>query len=168
MDDGFKIDLGGRELEAFRMDGHSPDCIAWLDKRERILFTGDNMAMVPMKYKCIDPQPSMLLYMQSVAKLLTRREEYDYVAVGHNNELMSADMVNYTMMAALRALDGETDINNHKPPQHKEGDKDHGPGKDFEKHNPAENGFIEYKGARIMFNKRYLKDTTRYDTVIGT
>ena len=153
------------------MDGHSPDCIAWLDRRERILFTGDNMNMVPMKYKCVDPQPSMLLYMQSVAKLLTRREDYDWILVGHGRELISADQVNHTMMAALRALDGELD--KASPPPHRPGEQrpgarpgDHGP--DFSKHNPEDNGFIEYKGARIMFNKRYLKDTTRYDTVIGT
>ena len=172
VDDGFTVDLGNREFEAFRMDGHSPDCIAWLDKRERILFTGDNMNMVPMKYKCVDPQPSMLLYMQSVAKLLTRREEYDWIAMGHARELIDADQVNHTMMAALRALDGELDVE-PPPPQRKPGQgrpgshkNDHGP--DFSKHDPADNGFIEYKGARIMFNKRYLKDTTRYDVVEGT
>ena len=171
VNDGFTLDLGGREFEAFRMDGHSPDCIAWLDKRERILFTGDNMNMVPMKYKCVDPQPSMLLYMQSVAKLLTRREEYDWILVGHGTDLISADQVNHTMMAALRALDGELDA--PRMPERKPGEQqpgkhkgDHGP--DFSKHNPADNGFIEYKEARIMFNKRYLKDTTRYDTVLGT
>lgn len=160
VDTGFTIDIGGREIEAFRMDGHSPDCIAWLDKKERILFTGDNMAMVPMKYKCADPQPSMLLYMESVAKILARREDFDYICTGHGDGLMSGDLVNYTMMAALRALDGELD----EPPQHPKR-----PGKSpFDGHNPEDNGFIEYKGARIMFNKRYLKDTTRYDIVQGT
>ena len=171
VDDGFTLDLGGRVFEAIRMDGHSPDCIAWLDKRERILFTGDNMNMVPMKYKCVDPQPSMLLYMQSVAKVLTRREEYDWILMGHGGELISADQVNHTMMAALRALDGELDTPKFPmcgPGQGHTGRHkgDHGP--DFSKHDPADNGFIEYKDARIMFNKRYLKDTTRYDTVIGT
>lgn len=169
--DGFTLDLGGRVFEAFRMDGHSPDCIAWLDKRERILFTGDNMNMVPMKYKCVDPQPSMLLYMQSVAKLLCRREEYDWILVGHDKELISADQVNHTMMAALRALDGELDTPRfppRKPGEQRPGARPGDKGPDFSKHDPADNGFIEYKDARIMFNKRYLKDTTRYDTVIGT
>lgn len=169
--DGFTLDLGGRVFEAFRMDGHSPDCIAWLDRRERILFTGDNMNMVPMKYKCVDPQPSMLLYMQSVAKLLTRREDYDWILVGHGRELISADQVNHTMMAALRALDGELDTPKfppRKPGEQHPGSRPGDRGPDFSRHDPADNGFIEYKDARIMFNKRYLKDTTRYDTVIGT
>ena len=164
VDDGFTLDLGNRVLEAFRMDGHSPDCVAWLDHRERILFTGDNVGMVPMKYKCIDPQPSMLLYMQSLAKLLARREDYDYVCVGHENDLKSADLVNYTMMAALRALDGELDSSEMRQPRQKR-DPASSP---FAGHDPADNGFISYKDARILFNKRYLKDTTRYDTVIGT
>ncbi len=169
--DGFTLSIGGREFEAFRMDGHSPDCIAWLDKKGRVLFTGDNVNMVPMKYQCVDPQPSMLLYMQSVAKLLCRREDYDWILMGHGRELIDADQVNHTMMAALRALDGELDTPQmppHKPGEQRSGShkNDHGP--DFSKHDPADNGYIEYKGARIMFNKRYLKDTTRYDVVEGT
>lgn len=171
VDDGFTFDLGGREFEAFRMDGHSPDCIAWLDKRERILFTGDNMAMVPMKYKCVDPQPSMLLYMESVAKLLCRREEYDWICTGHGDGMYDADAVNHTMMAALRALDGELDPEPPRPPRPngpQPGKRPGDNGPDFSRHNPADNGFIQYKDARIMFNKRYLKDTTRYAIVEGT
>ena len=174
--DGFTVDLGGRVLKAFRMDGHSPDNLAWLDRRERILFTGDNMGpVVPMKYKCKDPQPSMLLYMESVAKILMHREEFDWVCPGHGKSMVDADVVNHTMMAALRALDGETDPEPpHPTPESKA--KQGGPGKGpkgppkngFAAHDPKDSGCIVYKDARIMFDKRYLKDTTRYDVVEGT
>lgn len=172
VDDGFTIEIGGRVFEAFRMDGHSPDSIAWLDKTCRILFTGDNLAaMVPLDYHCVDPQPSMLLYMMSVAKLLTRREEYDYVAYGHAQELRSADMVNHAMMAALRALDGELDEPDKGPHPRPVEDGIKGP-IDQPYHNPnknpADDGFIRYKDVEIIFNKRYLKDTTRYNIVEGT
>ena len=172
VDDGFTITVGGRTFEAFRMDGHSPDSTAWLDKQARILFTGDNLAaMTPLQYQCVDPQPSMLLYAMSIAKLMARRDEYDYVCFGHGRELGSGDMVNHGLMAALRALEGEID---ERPPRPaggmkrppndpNKGPEDHGP--DFSKHNPADAGFIRYKDVAIMFNKRYLKDPTRYDIV---
>lgn len=167
VDDGFTLDLGNREFEAFRMDGHSPDCIAWLDKRERILFTGDNMGPgVPMKYQCVDPQPSMLLFMQSVAKLLARREEYDWTAAGHGDRLFDADIVNHTMMAVLRALDGETDEMPPKPDPKPGEIVDKGP--DFSGHNPDDTKCVYYKDSLIVFDKRYLKDTTRRDVVHGT
>ncbi len=171
VDDGFVFDLGGRQFEAFRMDGHSPDSIAWLDRTNRILFTGDNLApMVPLGYKLVDPQPSMLLYMMSVAKLLARRDEYDFVASGHAEDLADADMVNHAMTAALRALEGETDAPRPKKPRPVDdgikGPVDIPPNLDGQ--DPADTVFVHYKDVEIMFNKRYLKDAVRYDVVIGT
>lgn len=171
VDDGFVLDIGGRTFEAIRMDGHSPDSIAWLDRENRILFTGDNLAaMVPLEYKCVDPQPSMTLYVMSVAKLLARRDEYDWVAYGHGQELAGADMVNHAMVAALRALDGETDDPGPQRPRPTE-DGIIGPvdiPHDTSAHDPADKGFVRYRDVSIMFSKRYMRDTTRYDVVIGT
>lgn len=171
IDDGFVISIGGRTFEAIRMDGHSPDSIAWLDRKYRILFTGDNLAdVVPLEYKCRDPQPSMLLYVMSVAKLLEKRDLYDWVGYGHAHEIVSGDIVNHAMMAALRALDGEMD----QPPVYcarpaEDGIK--GPidiPPDNGAHDPKDRGFIKYKDVSIIFNKRYLKDITRYDVIKGT
>ena len=170
VDDGFVLDIGGRRFEAIRMDGHSPDSIAWLDLTNRILFTGDNLAAnIPLDYKCNDPQPSMLLYVMSVAKLLARRDEYDLVGYGHGEELVDADIVHHAMIAALRALDGELDEPAPHGPRPVE-DGIIGPVDIPPKltHNPADAGYVRYKEVGIMFDKRYLRDTTRYDIVEGT
>jgi len=171
VDDGFVLNAGGRTFEAIRMDGHSPDSIAWLDKKYRILFTGDNLAaMVPLEYKCVDPQPSMLLYVMSVAKLLARRDEYDWVGYGHAHDISNGNMVNHAMMAALRALDGETDEPLPHGPRPVE-DGIRGPidtPPDTSSHDPADKGFVRYKDVEIMFSKKYLKDPTRYDVIEGT
>lgn len=171
VDDGFVLEIGKRTFEAIRMDGHSPDSIAWLDKTYRILFTGDNLAaVVPLEYKCVDPQPSMLRYVMSVAKLLARRDEFDWIAYGHGRELAGADMADHAMIAALRALDGELDEPPKPGPRPIEdgikGPIDTPP--DLSAHNPAEKGFICYKDVAIMFNTRYLKDAAVYDMVKGT
>ena len=171
VDDGFVLDIGGRTFEAIRMDGHSPDSVAWLDAKYRILFTGDNLApMIPLEYKCVDPQPSMLLYEMSVAKLLTRRDEYDWIGFGHGESLAPASMADHAMVAAIRALDGETDVPEpHGPRPREDGIK--GPidtPPDTSAHDPNDKGFIRYKDVSIMFSKKYLHDPTRYDIVEGT
>jgi len=172
IDDGFKIDLGGRVLEAFMIDGHSPDSTAWLDHKEKILFGGDAVSMmVPNMYKCADPQPSIILYVQSLAKLMARRSEFDYLAAGHGRELMSADIVDNLMICALRALHGECD---EKPQRGPGSGGPGGPGGPKKGKSPMDNippeerGFVTYGGASIGFSKKYVHDTTRYDIVQGT
>ena len=115
-----------------------------------------------LSFKCVDPQPSIIFYVMSLSKIMARRDEFDYLCTGHGKELLDASVVDYCMIAALRALDGEQD---EEPPRPPRPGRDKGP---FALHNPADKGFIQYKDARIMFDKRYVKDTTKYDTVIGT
>ena len=169
VDDGYKIDLGNRVIEAFKIDGHSPDSIAWLDHGERIVFGGDAVSdVVPSMYKCQAPQPSTILYVQSLGKLLAHREEFDYVLTGHGEKLFDASVVDYCMINALRALNGETD----ERPQRKapvrigpDGKPEKGPMDDI----PEElKGFVTYNGVNYMFHRGYVKDTTRYDIVQGT
>ena len=169
--DGGLVTVGGREFEAIRMDGHSPDSIAWLDRQHRVLFTGDNLAeMVPLEYKRKDPQPSMLLYVMSVAKLLLCRDAYDYVGYGHGEALAGAELVDHAMIAALRALEGETDA---PPPPHPQREEDGilGPidiPPDISTHDPGDKAFTTYKDVTLMYSRKYLRDPTRYDIIEGT
>lgn len=162
VDDGFRIDLGGREIETFVLDGHSPDSTAYLDKAARILFVGDNLGRAPMLYKCESPQPSMLRYAINLSKVMVRREEYDYILQGHNDRLVDADAVNRTLICALRAADGDLDPRPPRPtppPGARPGPK---------LGNPDFVGYVEYKDAHITFDTRYANDLTRYDVVEGT
>ena len=171
VDDGDSVTVGGRRFEAIRMDGHSPDSIAWLDRQNRVLFTGDNLSsFVPLEYKRKDPQPSMLLYVMSVAKLLAVRDAYDYVACGHGETLAGAELADQAMIAALRALAGETDMPPESHPRPKEdgilGPIDTPP--DTSSHDPSDKAFTRCKGVTLMYSRKYLKDPTRYDIVEGT
>ena len=174
VDDGFKIDLGGRVIEAFKIDAHSPDSIAWLDYKERIVFGGDALGrMVPNMYKCDDPQPSMLLLVQSLGRLLSKRADFDYMVSGHGRELCPASYIDYNMICALRAINGECDERPKMGPGGPGGPK--GPGAKGPKGTPpaagvpAElKGFVSYKEVGISFCKNYATDPTRYDIVSGT
>jgi len=171
VNDGDTVNVGGRIFEAIRMDGHSPDCIAWLDRQYRILFTGDNLApMTPLEYKRKDPQPSMLLWVMSVAKLLQCRDAYDYVGSGHAEELTGAELVDHGMIAGLRALDGETDTPPAPKPKEEE-DRIIGPvdiPPDTSSHEPGDRAFTIWKDVTLMYSRSYLKDPTRYRIVKGT
>jgi len=41
IDEGYVIDLGGRQLETFAFCNHAPGSLGWLDRKERIFFVGD-------------------------------------------------------------------------------------------------------------------------------
>ena len=120
VDEGDIIDLGNREIEVFSLEGHAHGSLAFLDKRERILFTGDNIGNdckltgAPggqLWYKASREQPGVLNFMMDVAKLLVRRDEYDRICWGHGHEseVLDASLVEHYMIAALEAMDGAQD-----------------------------------------------------------
>lgn len=120
VDEGDVIDLGNREIEVFTLEGHAHGSLAFLDKREKILFTGDNIGNdckltgAPggqLWYKASREQPSVLNFMMDVAKLLTRRDEYERICWGHGHEdeILDASLVEHYMVAALEAMDGAQD-----------------------------------------------------------
>src|SRR6478609_1715553 len=46
--DGSEIDLGGRKLEVLIIPGHTPDCVALLDRSAGLLWTGDTYYEGPL------------------------------------------------------------------------------------------------------------------------
>lgn len=151
--DGSKIELGDRELEVFVLEGHSPGSIAVLDKKERILFTGDNIGNSEcgadggmIWYKDDTVQPSIQILAQNVAKLMQRRTEYDLVCWGHGNVPLDADIVEYFMLGCLYILDGNDD-----KPVPQELDRDGNP-----KYKDLENTCsITIRNQRILYDKRF-------------
>jgi glyoxylase-like metal-dependent hydrolase (beta-lactamase superfamily II) len=88
--DGDKIDLGNRVLEVFEIPAHAPSSIAFLDKKERILFTGDEVDRTVMLYWMQnEPQPTVEQHAQNMQKLLAHREAFDFICAGH--DLVMAD-----------------------------------------------------------------------------
>lgn len=161
VDDGFTIDLGNREIETFMLDGHSPDSTAYLDKKMRLLFVGDNVGKAPLLYKCESPQPSVLRYAINMAKLMARREEYDWVLRGHEDFMHDADIINHNLICALRAAELDCDVEPPRP-------KRPGGGPKMGPANPEDKGYVAYKNTSLSFDKRYAKDLTRYNIVKGT
>jgi glyoxylase-like metal-dependent hydrolase (beta-lactamase superfamily II) len=77
--DGFKFQLGNREVEVFVIPNHTAGGTAYLDKRERILFSGDEIFQGNIT---ISPTGSVAQYERNMQKLAAHRREFDRLATG--------------------------------------------------------------------------------------
>lgn len=84
-----KIDLGNRVLEVIEIPAHAPSSIAFLDRKERIVFTGDEVSRHVMLYWMQEePQPTIEQHARNMEKLLRYRKEFDYICDGHGTVVM--------------------------------------------------------------------------------
>ena len=67
VEDGERIDLGGRTLEVIYSPGHAPDSLCLLDREDGLLFTGDTYYPGPIYL--FAPGTDLDAYGRSVAKL---------------------------------------------------------------------------------------------------
>jgi len=96
--DGFSFELGNRQVEVFDIPAHSSS-LAFLDKRERILFSGDEVGpMVNLR--------DIVQYEKNMQKLMARRSEYDYVCAGHAKEMLFASIVDGVLANEQHILAG--------------------------------------------------------------
>ncbi len=92
LEDGDIIDLGGeRKLEVIYTPGHSPGSVCLLDKKNRILFTGDTFFPGPLY--AYPEDVDIDLYMASIDLLEGRMEEYDYLCSGHNDPWVKSEVI---------------------------------------------------------------------------
>jgi glyoxylase-like metal-dependent hydrolase (beta-lactamase superfamily II) len=75
--DGYRIQLGNRELEAFEIPNHASGSLAFLDRRERILFSGDEIMPMGIRLNC-----SVARFEENMRKIAARRGEYDRLCAG--------------------------------------------------------------------------------------
>ncbi len=98
--DGYKFQLGNREIEAFIVGNHTVGGTVYLDRRERILFSGDEI-MEPNEPVNI----SVEQFAMNMRKLEAHRKEFDRLA-GGPGLLEAADIEKY-LAAAEKVLSGK-------------------------------------------------------------
>lgn len=80
--DGDTIDLGGRVLEIISTPGHTPDEICLLDRKNSLLFTGDNFYPGPIwLYR---PETDLDAYVQSVERIAALAPQVHLLLPSHN------------------------------------------------------------------------------------
>lgn len=105
LEDGTLIDLGNRILEIIYSPGHSPGSVCLLDKKNRILFTGDTFFPGPLYVYPEDVNIDD--YIASVEKLKNRLDEYDFLCSGHNDPWVKSDVISRVAEAFQEIMAGE-------------------------------------------------------------
>lgn len=77
IDEGYVFHLGSRDIEVYSFKGHSPQSPAFLDRKERILFSGDEM--VVENYNC---KYSVEFALEQLKKFDRLSEHYDTFCTG--------------------------------------------------------------------------------------
>lgn len=173
--DDFIYDLGGRTLEVFNIPDHTTDGIALLDRRERLLFTGDEFMTMGKRLNV--PLP---VFMGQMEKLMAHRGEFDRLCAGGG--VLDAKLLDRYYACAKQILSGS--FGEKLPP---EGPRqfralppgpngeivydrmmphpgDHGP-----ELYPPQPGYmpdiwvLEYAGAKIIYDKNKLNAREPFD-----
>jgi glyoxylase-like metal-dependent hydrolase (beta-lactamase superfamily II) len=79
--EGYLFDLGGRTVEVIETPGHTAGSIVLLDKERKMLFTGDNNNSHVWLF--LNESLPLSVYVQSIKKLVSRRNEFTVMHVGH-------------------------------------------------------------------------------------
>jgi hydroxyacylglutathione hydrolase len=79
---GQKIDLGGKEIEVIEVPGHTAGSVAFLDVKDRMIFTGDAIGSSYV-WNHIGGARPLVEFLDAVRKLETRQAEFDGIYGGH-------------------------------------------------------------------------------------
>ncbi len=80
--DGFRIDLGGRTIEVLQVPGHTPDAVALVDSAAGLLWTGDSFYLAPIWLYV--PETDLDAYRASVDRLAALAPRMRKIFGAHN------------------------------------------------------------------------------------
>jgi len=148
--DGDVIDLGERTLEVIEIPAHAPSSVAYLDRKERLLFSGDEVAKgVMLVWMQDEPQPTIEQHFKNMQKLMQYRDVFDHICSGHGEELFDASLVEDLLehdQQIMAGKEGEPMVLSGNEPA------------DFHLPQPEFKRFSFYKGTRMGYDLRYVFD----------
>ena len=103
--DGEVFDLGGREIEIIHTPGHTCGSIAVLDKKYRLLFSGDPVQTGDIYM--FGPYRNMQAYVKSVERLEKRKEEFDQIFPCHGECPLGTEILQPLKEEAADVLAGK-------------------------------------------------------------
>ena len=108
------IDLGGRHLEVIHTPGHTPDSLCLMDRKNRLLFTGDTFYPGPIYL--YSPETNFEDYIQSVKRLVQLSDQVDMLLTAHNEPGASVNSLGALHSAVEQIKSGQM-----KPMDHQDG-----------------------------------------------
>lgn len=104
--DGEIIDIGGREIEVAYIPGHSPDSVIFVDKQNRMMFTGDTF--YPALIYVYSDTSSFEDFFMSAQIMNGYKNDVDYLLPGHNETMQPAEYLNELRQATMAILNPTT------------------------------------------------------------
>lgn len=77
------IDIGEREFEVIKIEGHTKGSICLLNSKEKIIFTGDSVVLTDV-WMYLPHCSSLKVYNHSLKNLMKREEEFETIFPGHH------------------------------------------------------------------------------------
>jgi hydroxyacylglutathione hydrolase len=116
IDEGYVFDLGDRQIEILSIPGHTPGSIAFYDKEDRLLFTGDGIGSTSV-WAHISNDP-LTVYLATVKRLEGMKDRISEIYVGHHEQekvKLTTQYITDMRMAAEGVLNGtiETSVYEH-------------------------------------------------------
>ena len=106
IEDGDIFELGGISLEVFHTPGHTPGGICLLDRKDRILFTGDSI--IEQTWMQMEESLPIGVFLQSLERLQSIRNDFDFILTGHTKEkLEEATLYEAHKKAVKEVLEGK-------------------------------------------------------------
>ena len=124
--DGYTFDLGcGHEIELVHLPGHAPGGCGLIDKKERILFSGDAILSTPIIITGPKPEgpnaafSTVTSLRDALPHLISKMDEFDVLYPGHS-------ILEYTKTAVPAMLKACNEIIKDPENYREEGDNGHG------------------------------------------
>lgn len=105
LDDNHIFDLGSKKIEVIPIPGHSPGCVALLDSRDRMLFTGDSIIEGDV-WMYLDESAPLEVYLSSLKKLESASDRFDMLLPAHCRAPISKAVISELIDGVGKILDG--------------------------------------------------------------
>jgi len=106
--EGDIIDIGGRTFEVVLIPGHTPGSIVLLDRKNRIIISGDSISGGGPVFMFGEAR-NFCAYFASMEKLLKMRDSFDTIYPAHGTFPIAPVSIEKSIAAAKKLLAGELD-----------------------------------------------------------
>lgn len=120
------IELGDRTIEAIAAGCHSPGSLVYLDRKYRLLFTGDEVESGQVLIHDVRKlgYASVELYLHNLKKLKSYENEFDLICPGHNGTPMDKSILDAFIENCERIMSGMQGKKDLSSPTYLHGRKD--------------------------------------------
>lgn len=113
LEDGQIFDLGGREIECIAIGAHHQSSFAFLDKKNRTLYTGDEIesgqVLLFVSGEDVDEKILVEKHQKNMKKLLAREDDFDRMIPAHNGAPISKSYIQDFIELADLILSGKAE-----------------------------------------------------------